>query len=261
MSPSRLRSAMRQGRARFARGALGLSFLLLLRIAGAEPLSIMTEELYPAAYHDEQGKVSGWAIDVVSELEHRTGATAPIAFYPWARAYKIALTTPDVLIFTMVRNAEREPLFKWIGPISRSRVVLLGLPDAKKKIHGVDDAKALRIGIVNNDAKGDLVRKLGFANLNPVTSITQNYRMLLDRRIDAMVVANTFWQKQVRDLGYSTEQFAELVPLTDEIVSYLAFSQGTPDDTVRRWSDAFAAARNDGTLQKIYEAWGLGEVP
>ncbi|OZB34031.1 MAG: hypothetical protein B7X51_02425 [Pseudomonas sp. 34-62-33] len=41
---------------------------------------------------------------------------------PWARAYRITQTTPDTAIFpTTIRNSQRQPLFKWVGPIILAR--------------------------------------------------------------------------------------------------------------------------------------------
>jgi polar amino acid transport system substrate-binding protein len=37
--------------------------------------------------------------------------------YPWVRAYKMAQTTPNVMLFSILLNPQRENLFKWVGAL------------------------------------------------------------------------------------------------------------------------------------------------
>ncbi len=238
--------------------------MLLLSLVfplGAQDLKIITEELPPAAYHDATGAARGWAIDIVTELERRVGEGAKIEFFPWARAYEMAKETPGVLIFTMLRTKERENLFDWVGPISRAHVVLLGRADTAARVHGLAEARLLRVGTVNQDAKEAMARQLGFENLESATNIETNYKKLAARRIDAMIASSMFWEQQVKNLGLDAGQFAEILPLSEDAISYLAFSKGTDAKIVAAWSRAFEELRSDGTMARIYATWGLSRLP
>ena len=239
-----------------------MSFLGLVAGLGAQSLTIYTEELPPAAFHDSSGKARGWAIDLVSDLQRRVGNSTPIHFVPWARAYAESIHNPDVLVFTMVRTPEREPLFNWIGPISRAHVVLLGAKGRALRIKDLQDAKGLSIiGSVRQDAKETMVRNLGFTNLESATSIEQNYLKLKSGRIEAMIVSSMFWRIQATEIGLDPDDFTELLPLSEDVVSYLAFSKGTDPSIVAAWSRAFDGQKADGSLARIYATWRLGSLP
>jgi polar amino acid transport system substrate-binding protein len=56
---------------------------------------------------------------------------ADIKIWPWARGYETALKEKNTVLFSTTRTEARENLFKWVGPIMPSRIVLV----AKKTEH------------------------------------------------------------------------------------------------------------------------------
>ena len=93
--------------------------LLVLGLSAAVParsLQFYTEE-YPPLNYSRDGRPVGLAVDLVRELFERTGDHGRISVVPWARGYQAAQLEPNTALFVTMRTAERERLFKWVGPV------------------------------------------------------------------------------------------------------------------------------------------------
>lgn len=87
----------------------------------ADSIRVVTEEYPPFNYTDETGQIAGVSTAIVREALQRARPDYKIESNAWARSYQIALAEPGVLIYTIYRNPEREPLFKWVGAILEAR--------------------------------------------------------------------------------------------------------------------------------------------
>ena len=107
-----------------------LSVLLLLFALPAQALTLLTEDFPPLSYSPDGGEtVVGISVDLLREALARTETPATIALMPWRNAYKRALDDADTCVFSASRTPEREPLFKWIGPLSDGKWVLFARAD------------------------------------------------------------------------------------------------------------------------------------
>ena len=96
-----------------------------------DDLTFITED-YPPFNFERDGKRQGIAVDALAEMLALAGARktrADIKVWPWARGYETALKEKNTVLFSTTRTEAREGLFKWVGPIMPSRIVLV----AKKK--------------------------------------------------------------------------------------------------------------------------------
>lgn len=93
-------------------------------IANEKPLKIVTEYLKPYQIKNEDGSLGGYGTDIVQALLTLTNKKADIAVLPWARAYRMALNEPNVLIFSIARTPHRENLFQWIGTIKSHQIYM-----------------------------------------------------------------------------------------------------------------------------------------
>ena len=112
-----------------------LACLLLASPARAEqaPLQFYTEEYAPVSFL-QNGIADGMASELVRALLQRLGETASIQVVPWSRGYHIVQNTPGTALFATIRNAEREPHFKWVGPIMLAQDAYYGLKGSGLKI-------------------------------------------------------------------------------------------------------------------------------
>ena len=71
------------------------------------------------------------------------------------------------------------PRFKWIGPLSTKRDILVAKRSSGIKIDSLDDAKKVkRIGTLRDDTRERLLKRHGFTNLESVSNEQKNTKNL-----------------------------------------------------------------------------------
>ncbi len=91
-------------------------------------------EHYPPYNFKEEGKVTGFAVELLRAIAKQAGTEIPIKLGPWKRFLKEVTKTPNTIIFTATRNEDREDQFKWIGPISGRTIKLYKLVKQLKRL-------------------------------------------------------------------------------------------------------------------------------
>lgn len=224
---------------------------LVLASAGAHALTFTTEDYPPFNLKGSDGKVGGISTDIIQEALKRTGMTATIELLPWERSLDMAKKQADVCVYSAVRNAEREKLFKWVGPLVADDISLFAKAESSITLGSVADAKKYKIGAYNGDAYGDFAEKQGL-KLERVPNDNQNLPKLASGRIDLWVAGAKSGPYKASREG-SGIKIKQLITMGDPKDSqmYLACNPGVPDDTVKKLNDAIAAIRKDGTADKI----------
>src|SRR4051812_46813333 len=78
----------------------------------------LTTESAPPSSILKDGKVVGHATEKIREMMARAHVSIDIEMLPWQRAYNRALLNADTCVYDTARTAEREALFKWVGPVA-----------------------------------------------------------------------------------------------------------------------------------------------
>ena len=86
----------------------------------AQGLSIYCEDDMPLQFVGANGKLTGFSIEIVNEIQRRVGNKNDIQLVPWARGLANLNTEPNSMLFTMARTAERNQQYQWIGPIAET---------------------------------------------------------------------------------------------------------------------------------------------
>ncbi|CAN7192470.1 substrate-binding periplasmic protein [Massilia sp. LjRoot122] len=224
--------------------------------AAARPrLYITTETSAPSSMLDGR-RVIGIATDKVREAMQRAGIDYSIDLLPWKRAYLAAQQRPDACVYSTSRTPEREALFKWVGPTAIGEWVLMGRADSKLKLRSLEDARGLRIGTYNGDARDAYLRARGFRVDAANEDLANAGKLLLDR-IDLWAASLRSGSTILARYGYDKK----IVPLLvfKRIEVYLACNRGVPDTVVARLNAAFESIARDGTgrrIERSYENWG-----
>jgi polar amino acid transport system substrate-binding protein len=205
----------------------------------------------------EGDRVTGIGTDMVREIMARAGVAYSIDLLPWKRAYTAALERKDACVYSTTRTPEREPHFKWIGPIGEAEWVLMGRADRHFDVRTLDDARAYRVGTYNGDARDQFLRARGF-NVDPAPNDMINPRKLMMDRIDLWAASIRRDSLTLDRLGYT----GKLVPVFvfNRIRVYLACNRAVPDALVARMNGALDAMERDGTARAIvhkYDGWGV----
>jgi polar amino acid transport system substrate-binding protein len=217
------------------------------------PLRFYTEE-YPPVTFAKDGKASGLASEVVQEIQQRLHSEAPIEVVPWARGYRYATTEPNVGLFATTRTPERELLFKWVGPISAT-VGQLYVRRGGQGLKSLDDARHVkRILVPREWYLHQILREMGFSNLEPVATPADALRMLSAGRGDAAALDDVTIADSAVHGGVAAADI-DRGPLITHAVQYIAFSQGTSDELVARWQATLDVMRQDGSFERIFKRW------
>ncbi len=228
----------------------GLGFSL-----DAQPLTIYTEINPPLQLQGEDGQLTGLAVEVVQEIQKRIGNTDPIQLVPWARGYVELENSPNVVLFATARTAQRNNLFKWVGPFDETAFSLFIKADSKITLKSLDDAKKLRaIGVYNSDVRDLYLTKAGFTNLERTVDNVANVKKLMSNRIDAFASAAISIDELAKLAGYKASDMKEALIFL-KVQQFLAFSMKTPDSTVKAWSNAFEAMKKDKSFPRIYHKY------
>lgn len=231
---------------------------LLCTAAQAQPLHLYTEE-YPPINFSRDGEPTGLATEVVQEIMRRTGQGAPISVVPWARGYQQALSRPNTGLFVTMRTREREVLFKWVGPITRSVASFYALRSSFLAIKRLEEAREYgEIAVPRDWYSHQRLVSLGFTNLTPVTGPAQVVSMLKRGRVKLMVLDNLTLSTLLAQGDIKVDE----VQLLFEFVhsdSYIAFSQDTDDALIARWQLELDGMKTDGSFAAIHQKWLPGE--
>jgi polar amino acid transport system substrate-binding protein len=226
-------------------------------LAQSEPRLYLTTEQAPPYSVREGERVIGIGADTVREIMGRANIEHTIELLPWKRAYTAALERSDACVFSTTRTPEREPLFKWIGPIGEADWVLMARADRKLHLNSLEDARNYRIGTYNGDARDQYLRARGF-KVDPAPNDLLNLRKLMADRIDLWAASIRRGGAALARMGYADK----VVPVFvfNRIRVYLACNRGVPDAMTARMETAYESMTRDGSLERIlhrYDNYGV----
>lgn len=233
-----------------------------LRAGEAPMLQLYTEE-YPPVSFSRDDRAEGMASEVVREILRRLDEPASIQVVPWARGYQTVRKTPNTALFATIRTQEREPHFKWVGPILLARDAFYTLKGSGVQIRNAADLQRVEAIAIPRDwfTYQELSAK-GMRNLQGVTEPQQMFKMLRRGRVKLIVADNLSFYSQ----GEAASQVDYLTPAEVEVafpyrtsLGYITFWPGTDDAIIRRWQTTLEQMKVDGSFSRIYQRWLPGE--
>lgn len=217
-------------------------------------LLVITEE-YPPVSFQKDGKITGFVTDMVREILTRQGLPDTIRLTSWAEAYATALNTPNVVLFSAERTAQREKLFHWAGPVGKNSAIFYAKKGSGIRIDSLEDAKKVKAIATTTDwfTEQDL-KSRGFKNLVSSPQPVANVRQLMSGEVQLAIFTDITIPAIVREAGYRMEDLEPVFTVSNTYF-YIALSLGTPDATVRKWQALLDAIKTDGTFATIYRRY------
>ncbi len=223
-------------------------------VPGDTELVLLTEN-FPPYNMAKNGKnfardenIEGIAVDIVRETFKRAGISYNLTLrFPWERIYKLALEKPGYGVFVTARLADREALFKWVGPLGPDDWVLLAKADSKIQLDDLAQARVYRIGAYKGDAIAESLEKQG---LNPVLVLRDqdNAQKLRDGQIDLWATGDPAGRYLARQVGVKG---LKTVLRFNSAELYLALNKEVPDELVAKLQAALDQLRKDGVVEQI----------
>jgi len=223
----------------------------------AEPYLVVTEEWAPYNYL-ENNQLTGMTTEIVRAIMALTGDDFHVEVLPSMRSSRVLKTRPKTILYSMFRTAEREPLYKWVGPIVEESIYPYQLASAQQPVNSLEQLlNAPQITTRNAGLIPDVLQSRGFNNLDKsATGSLQLYRMLLAGRTE-IIVGDTpagvaYYSRQLKiPPGMLRRIPVELYRSS----LYIAFSRDSDDEVIAAWSNALERLRRSGELGRIQQRY------
>ncbi|HYD58854.1 MAG TPA: transporter substrate-binding domain-containing protein [Noviherbaspirillum sp.] len=170
-----------------------LAFLLwTAQCSAAEEVRITGNEARaPKIFNDQNGAAQGILIEIMRYVQEQTGIQFNYSLYPWARAYKSALSG-EAGIIGLSLTTERQAIFDYTSePLFYDELVLVVKAGREFPFSTVNDLKGKTVGVCRGCSYGDVYEKAVKDRIfEPVQGDSPNAQlaMLLLDRIDAVLI-------------------------------------------------------------------------
>ncbi|MES2820509.1 MAG: ABC transporter substrate-binding protein [Pseudomonadota bacterium] len=218
----------------------------------AEPIKGVTEATSYSYLQND--RVAGPATRVVEATLQRAGLNDyRLALYPWARAYDMALQEPNVLIYLIARTPAREPLFEWVGEITRIDYHFYKLRENTAiQVSSLDDARQYSVGVLRDDVRHHYLKTQGFSKLVVSAQNGENFRKLLNQQVQLVPMPEGDLRLMCQEARIDCnrlEKVHTLEALTTGL--YMAYSKATDEQTVARSRAAFDSLKAEGEVERL----------
>lgn len=219
--------------------------------AEALRLQVVTEEWRPYNYLDN-GEIKGASTRIVRLVLERAGIAYDIDLHPWSRAYHTALQKPNVMIYSIIRIAQREALFKWVRPLGHGGTTSLYRLRAREdiKIDNLEAAKQFVIATNSNSMDHIWLQHHEFPNLETPSRVEHAVKMFFHGRTDLIAFDSAVLKDEFTRLGFDPAEVVEVMPLFNT-PPYMAVSTGTPDAIVERLQTAYDELLKENAFELV----------
>lgn len=224
--------------------------------ANERPLlkAFTSEDAYPYNFQFKK-QIQGLVYDIAKTLTGRAGYSLQVEAQPWTRALQTAKETPNVMVFSLARNPEREDAYYWIGPVTSSEVWLFKLKSRTDiQVKSIDEIKNYVIGDIASSSTTALLSKLN-AKIDAAPSNLSNCRKLKAGRVDLVPFDPNGIKIFLHTCGLKPEDIERVLHLPRDTSLYIAISKKSDKALVDQLQTAFQTILKDKTLQRIHDNW------
>ncbi|HEX7642160.1 MAG TPA: transporter substrate-binding domain-containing protein [Burkholderiaceae bacterium] len=219
--------------------------------AAAEHLTLLTEEYPPFNMSDGNGGATGVSSDIVKVLMKEAQIGYSIALVPWQRAVIQAHTVPGTCVFSMSRTPEREPNYRWIGPLVANDWALFAKSGGKTP-KDIAEVKNASIGSYAGDAIVAYLQTRGY-RVDIAQNDDLNPNKLLAGHIDYWATGKLIGQYRLKRQNIPG---IEPVLVFNRTEMYLACHPGTSPELVERLNRLLGEMNRRGEIERIYARFG-----
>ena len=192
--------------------------------------------------------IDGISAEVVRAMFKRANIDYSLSLrFPWDRLYRLTLDKPNYGLFSTTFTPERQPLFKWVGPLAKTSWVLLAAPGNNLSVASLQEAAQYQVGAYKNDAVSQHLESQGFKPINALRD-QENIKKLISGKIDLWATTDPVGRYLAKQDGVSG---LTTVLRFNEAELYLALNKDTPDEVVERLQKALDELRAEGFIEEM----------
>ena len=236
----------------------GLVVVMSVFLTGAAPVSgqltIYTEHFPPYSYLADD-TVTGINTELVRLSCEKAGLKCNFLLYPWLRAYEAALKDPQGALYSTSRNAVREPLFKWVGPLAHSKASMYRLK-SRPEINPatLEEAKGFVIAVARGDVYEMYLQSQGFeqgVNLLGLAAKSDAVALFLQHKVDLLIASELILPVWLAQYQRSLDIVEPVLDLSIVGANYLALNPAVPDSIVLQLQQALDQLYANGEFQQL----------
>jgi cystine transport system substrate-binding protein len=228
------------------------SINLLQKIKASKVITIGTEGTYaPFTFHDEDGKLTGFDVDIATEVAKRLGVKVQFVETKWdGMLAGLAAKRFDAVVNEVTIRADRALKYDFSTPYIVSKAFLIVNSD-NTNIQGFQDLKGKKAGQSLTSNLAAIAKKNG-AELVQVDSFNQAINLLASNRIDATINDSLSYLDLKKQRPDAPIKVVATQSTRDQ--SAILFNKGNKElvDAVNK---ALSAMKNDGTYLKLSKKW------
>ncbi|MBE0459283.1 MAG: substrate-binding periplasmic protein [Pseudoalteromonas prydzensis] len=237
------------------RSLVYLLLLFFIPVSLAHPPVKVVTELSPPNQTRINDSVTGYSTDIVKLILNKANINAAIEIYPWARAYKMARTHPNTLIYSLARTVNREPLFHWIGPVAQFK---LGFVKLTKRhdivINNLSQAKQYNVAVQRNDLAYNVLTKYGFSVVL-TSDIQKSYHLLLAKKVDLIIDDENYLSVMSEQLAIDTDKISFVYAIDElAVAGYLAANINMDSAMVNKLKSAFEEVKITAQYHALFSS-------
>ncbi len=225
---------------------------LLQKIQSEGTIKFGTEGTYaPFTFHDKDGKLTGFDVEIATEVANRLGVKAEFIETAWDGIFAgLDAKRFDAIANEVTIRADRMEKYDFSDPYIVSRAVLI-VRQGNDSIKGFVDLKGKKSAQTLTSNFGKLAESYG-ATLEQVDGFNQSIDLLTSNRVDATIndsLSYLDFKKQQPDT-----QIKVVAEEQTKDEQAIMFNKGNKElvDAVNK---ALADMKSDGTYLKIAEKW------
>ncbi|MEA1875818.1 MAG: transporter substrate-binding domain-containing protein [Bacteroidota bacterium] len=235
-------------------------------IEEAESLSYLTENFPPYNY-GQTGSLNGVAVEVLEILFEELNidlTPADIVLTNWHNAYERAQNEDGTVLFSMVRNDDRESLFKWVGPIAPHKEIIVARAGSGVKIITDEDLSQYTIGVISGYPSYGLLRDKGVdpGHILEYDSLDELYEALINGDIRCISYSEQANQLVLGGMGENPEDYQTAYTVqVDQL--YFAFNLSVSSALIDLFQETLDDFKNDkeadgsSTIEKILNNYSV----
>lgn len=224
---------------------------LIERINHKGVISVGTEGTYaPFTYHDEQGNLTGYDVEVTRAVAKKIGVTVDFKETQWdamlagLKAGRFDMVANQVSLTTPERQAtfDKSANYSYSGPMAVTRA-------GEHKFHDLKEIKGLKAAQTLSSNYGEMATEYG-AEVVPIDGMAQGLTLIQQKRADLTLNDSLALLDYLKKNPNSGLDVAWRSGSADKLGSGFIINKGNTE-ALEKISQAVEELRADGTLKKL----------
>jgi cystine transport system substrate-binding protein len=216
-------------------------------------LRIGLEGTYPPFnYKDEQGRLTGYDVDIAGAIAGKLGVTPEFVTVEWSGLLGgLQAGKYDVIVNQVAATDKRREVFDFSAPYVLSSAQLIVRADDKRSFRGLEDLKGMKVGVTQGSNYAELARSIKGAEVRIYPGAQEYLQDLATGRIDVALNDSLLIPYLARKTNLPIKGSA---PVGKVESNAIPFAKGNPKFKAAI-DKALADMKADGSFAAISNRW------